>query len=160
VSPSTASRAINGSSRRVTAENEQRVREAAHRLGYAVDLRAQATARRRSDLVVVVVESLTDVMSMRIAEGIRKAADDGHTMIVAAFPLHDGRARERMRMLRGQRPRALFVIAAGAAVAPDLDSELAACAAHTRTAIIRRDDIDADDAPRRGREIADLTLSG
>ncbi|WP_203581665.1 LacI family DNA-binding transcriptional regulator [Microbacterium hibisci] len=131
VSQSTASRVLNGSARRVRPENEERVRTAAARLGYVVDLRAQATAGRRSNAVAIVVGSLRDPAAMQIAAGIHGWADAHDCLVaVSATRLDRERAAELVRTLRGQRPRAIFVVARGAAIAPGVGRELARYAAH------------------------------
>ena len=111
VSPATASRVLNGSSRRVSAQHVARVRDAAARLGYAVDLRAQATARGTSSAIAVVVPSLTDDEAMRAAAEVHTVAEDlGYTASVWVCPPDEERASEIIRTLRGQRTRAIFLV--------------------------------------------------
>ncbi|MFC8682889.1 LacI family DNA-binding transcriptional regulator [Microbacterium ureisolvens] len=132
VSQSTASRVLNGSARRVRPENEERVRAAAARLGYVVDLRAQATAGRRSNAVAVVVDSLRDETAMQTAAGIHGWADAHDSLVaVSACRLDGERAAELVRTLRGQRPRAIFVVTPRAStIDPGVRRELALYAAH------------------------------
>mgnify|MGYP003584901081 FL=1 len=111
VSQSTASRVLNGSARAVLPENEERVRAAAHRLGYSVDLHAQATARRDSTMVAIVVDSLTDPESMEIAMGIHERAElNGYAVRVAVCRLASDDGVAVLRAVRGERPRGIFVI--------------------------------------------------
>jgi LacI family transcriptional regulator len=120
VSESTASRVLNGSTRRVRAQHADRVRETAARMGYSVDLRAQATARGSSTTVAIVVPSLTDEKVMRAAAEVHSAAEDlGYAASVTVCPSGGERAAAVIRRLRGQRPRAMFLVAAGAGVTED-----------------------------------------
>jgi LacI family transcriptional regulator len=126
VSQSTASRVLNGSTRRVRPENAARVRAAAERLGYAVDLRAQATARRMSSTVAILVDTLTDARIMAMAEHARSASDDAGLLAqITVCPAEPGRAREVVRLLRGQRPRCIVLVLStpepSSAVADELD---------------------------------------
>jgi LacI family transcriptional regulator len=167
VSQSTASRVLNGSARRVLPENESRVRAAAARLGYVVDLHAQATAGRLSNAAMVVVDSLRDAMAMQIAAGLYAQADiEGYAVSVTASRLDGERGADLVRMLRGQRPRVIFVVAPrGTAVARCVRQELALYRAHGGHPVVigEDDDIadlgDADAAFARGREVAARTLA-
>ncbi|MCP2638201.1 LacI family DNA-binding transcriptional regulator [Microbacterium sp. HD4P20] len=123
VSEATASRVLNGSTRRVRPQHAELVREAAARLGYSVDLRAQATARRSSTTVAIVVPSLTDEYVMRAAAEAHSVAEDlGYAASVTVWPPGDERAAAIIRRLRGQRPRAIFLVAVGEEIAGDLVS--------------------------------------
>lgn len=125
VSASTASRAINGSSRRVRPENEARVRDAALRLGYAVDVRAQATARRRSDVAVIVVPRLTDRAAMRVAAlATGWASEHKLAAVVIESDVQDVDSVDRIRWLRGQRPEAIVLVDRGV-VHPVIEREFA-----------------------------------
>ena len=111
VSQSTASRVLNGSARRVRDEYAERVRDAAARLGYAVDLRAQATALQRSNTVSIVVPSLTDHAAMAIAARVLSVAEGrGFVSHVTQCPPGSDRAERVMRALRGQRPFAIVLV--------------------------------------------------
>lgn len=125
VSASTASRAINGSSRRVRPENEERVRDAALRLGYAVDIRAQSTAKRRSDVIAIVVPDLTDADAMAAAADVARLAEArGLSSIVIGCDVRRRDSVDRIRWLRGQRPDSLVVVgthAVDAAVQQEFD---------------------------------------
>ena len=132
VSPATASRVLNGSSRQVSAQHAARVRDAAARLGYAVDLRAQATARGTSSMIAVVVPSLTDDEAMRAAAEVHTVAEDlGYTASVWVCPPDPERASEIIRRLRGQRIRAIFMVVPQASLAGEaVLRELAQYRAH------------------------------
>lgn len=60
VSIATASRAINGSTRRVNEDIRKRVQETADRLGYLPNLSAQAVAKGASSTIAVVVSDIAD----------------------------------------------------------------------------------------------------
>ena len=167
VSQSTASRVLNGSTRRVLPENESRVRAAAARLGYVVDLRAQATAGRPSNAVMVVVDSLRDPVAMQIAAGVHAQADfEGYAVSVSASRLDTERGADLVRMLRGQRPRVIFVVVPrGTAVARCVRRELALYRAHGGLPVVIGEDEaiaargDADAAFARGGEVTTQTLA-
>ena len=167
VSQSTASRVLNGSTRRVLPENESRVRAAAARLGYVVDLRAQATAGRPSNAVMVVVDSLRDPVAMQIAAGVHAQADfEGYAVSVSASRLDTERGADLVRMLRGQRPRVIFVVVPrGTAVARCVRRELALYRAHGGLPVVIGEDEaiaargDAAAAFARGEEVTAQTLA-
>lgn len=126
VSPSTASRVLNGSTRAVLPSNIVRVRAAAHSLGYAVDLHAQATARRDSRTMVIVVDSLVDPGAMETAAAVHdRSAQRGHTVRIAVCRLSTDASLDVVRALRGERPREIVVVRpAGVAVHDAVAAEL------------------------------------
>ncbi len=131
VSQSTASRVLNGSTRTVRAENARRVREAAAELGYMVDLRAQATARRRSSTVAIVVDALTDPMLMRTAEQVHMLAEEAGLLAqITACPVASDRAADIVRLLRGQRPRSIVLVHSACAPSAAVAVELAQYETH------------------------------
>lgn len=137
VSQSTASRVLNGSTRQVRAENAARVRAAAERLGYAVDLRAQATARRMSSTVAIVVDRLTDPLTMRAAERVQRIADKAGLLAqITVCPVASDRASEIVRTLRGQRPRAIVLVLTGDRPGARMAEELAQFELHGGTAVV------------------------
>jgi LacI family transcriptional regulator len=82
LSPAAVSYALRGL--QVPPETQQRVREAADRLGYQVDPIARALASGRTDTVGVLCESLTDVWQQGLAAalGRRLLATGRHALIV------------------------------------------------------------------------------
>jgi LacI family transcriptional regulator len=84
LSPAAVSYALRGL--HVPPETQQRVREAADRLGYRVDPIARALASGRTDTVGVLCESLTDVWQQGLAAalGRRLLATGRHALIVDA----------------------------------------------------------------------------
>lgn len=113
VSLATASRALNGSVRRVKPDLYERVIATAKELGYSANVQAQAVARGRSATVALVVGDITDPYFAEISAGVmRVAADRGLIVSIAStgsYGSSQGSAREDdvLVMLRGQRPRAV-----------------------------------------------------
>lgn len=112
VSLATASRALNGSTRRVTPELQRRVLASAAALGYAANAQAQAVARGASRTVAVVLGDIADPYFSAIASGIIRVAED-HGLVVTMATTHSGIDRElaTLAALKGQRPRALIMAA-------------------------------------------------
>lgn len=130
VSVATASRALNGSSRNVRAENADRVRAAADRLGYEPHLSAQAIAKGSTRTVALVVRDVADPYFSSIAAGVAQAAEEAGLIVTMAVA---GGSPERelaiVRTLRGQRPRVIIVTGSridGAGTRDALVEELAA----------------------------------
>ena len=73
VSLATASRALNGSTRKVADSYRQRVEAAANRLGYTANLSAQATARGTSAIVQLRAEDA----ARRVSATLRSRAGSG-----------------------------------------------------------------------------------
>jgi LacI family transcriptional regulator len=74
VSPATASRVLNGSSRTPGADIAERVRAAAAALGYIPNAQAQALARSSSGLLGLIVHDIADPYFSSIARGVQSAA--------------------------------------------------------------------------------------
>jgi LacI family transcriptional regulator len=110
VSLATASRALNGSTRVVKPEYRERVLAAATRLGYTANLPAQAVARGASTTVALVVSDISDPYFAAIAAGVIRAAEaDGLVVTIAVTNRVASRELELVKMLRGQRPRAIVL---------------------------------------------------
>ena len=120
VSLATASRALNGSTRKVNAALQERVLASARVLGYSPNVQAQAVARGTSNVVALVVGDIADPYFASIASGVVRVADErGLIVTITATGPYAGQAsvaRERAALaaLRGQRPRA--VVLAGSRV--------------------------------------------
>jgi len=120
VSLATASRALNGSARRVNADLQERVLASARALGYSANVQAQAVARGTSNVVALVVGDIADPYFAAIASGVVRVADErGLIVTITATGPYEGQAsvaRETAALaaLRGQRPRA--VVLAGSRV--------------------------------------------
>jgi LacI family transcriptional regulator len=121
VSLATASRALNGSTRKVNPELQERVLASASALGYSANVQAQAVARGTSNVVALVVGDIADPYFAAIASGVVRVADErGLIVTITATGPYGGEpslAREEavLDALRGQRPRA--VVLAGSRVA-------------------------------------------
>ena len=74
VSPATASRVLNGSSRIPGADIAERVKAAAATLGYIPNAQAQALARSSSGLLGLIVHDIADPYFSSIARGVQSAA--------------------------------------------------------------------------------------
>ncbi len=122
VSVSTASRVLNGSTRRVREGLRDRVLAAAAELGYTPNTLAQAVARGASNVVGLVVHDIDDPYFSAITAGVMRVAEE-HGMIVTlgSTTRSPEREIEYVAMLRAQRARA--VILAGSRFA---DRELVA----------------------------------
>ncbi|GAA2871372.1 LacI family DNA-binding transcriptional regulator [Nonomuraea rubra] len=130
VSVATASRALNGSARNVRAENADRVRAAAARLGYQPHLSAQAIARGSTRTVALVVRDVADPYFSSIAAGVGQAAEEaGLIVTMAVAGGSPERELEIVRTLRGQRPQVIIVTGSridGAGTRDELADELEA----------------------------------
>ena len=116
VSEATASRAFNGSARRVRDDLQQRVLVAAKKLNYAPTVAAQAVARGQSDVVGLIVHDISDPFFASIAAGAMTTAE-AHRLIVTlgSTMRRPERELDYLAALRGQRSRA--VVLAGSRVA-------------------------------------------
>lgn len=110
VSLATASRVLNGSTRRVRPDNAERVRTSAKELRYAANVQAQAVARGSSSVIALVVGDLADPYFASIAAGVVAEADRAG-LFVTVVPATDGDGKTA-RLLLGMRPRAA-IFAAG-----------------------------------------------
>lgn len=126
VSLATASRALNGSTRRVNPELQERVLASASALGYSANVQAQAVARGTSNVVALVVGDIADPYFAAVASGVVRVADErGLIVTITATGPYAGAAsieREEAAIdaLRGQRPRAV-VLAGSRVVGPTGD---------------------------------------
>lgn len=110
VSTATASRAINGSSRRVSADIAARVKRTAEELGYLPNLSAQTVAKGASPTVAVLLSDVADPYFSAIAAGIMSGASEAGLMVtMAASERSPVRELEMLRTFRSQRPQAIIV---------------------------------------------------
>jgi LacI family transcriptional regulator len=118
VSLATASRALNGSVRRVREDSRVRVLAAAERLGYSTNAPAQAFARGGSTSVFLVVSDITDPFFAAIAAGaMRRAGVDGRLVLMGVTERDPARELDMVRTARRQRPAA--IVLAGSRRHPD-----------------------------------------
>ena len=110
VSLATASRVLNGSTRKVAESYRERVDAAAEKLGYTANLSAQATARGTSAIVALLVADIGDVSFGRLASGVVRGAEEAGFIVTIADTGRDpDRELRLVRTLRGQRPRGLIL---------------------------------------------------
>jgi LacI family transcriptional regulator len=127
VSLATASRALNGSARKVADSYRERVEAAANRLGYTANLSAQATARGTSAIIALLVADIADPYFGEIASGVARGADEAGLVVTVAITERDAEREVRLlRALRGQRPRGIILAASRTSrqIAPELSTEI------------------------------------
>lgn len=111
VSLSTASRALNGSTRKVRPELRDKVLQSAAQLGYSANAQAQAVAKGTSNTVAVVVGDIADPYFSAIASGVIGAAvKRGLVVTISTAGPDPERAITTVQALKGQRPRALIMV--------------------------------------------------
>ncbi|GAA1973731.1 LacI family DNA-binding transcriptional regulator [Microbacterium pumilum] len=112
VSLATASRVLNGSTRKVAETYRERVEAAAAQLGYTANVSAQATARGTSAIIALLVADIADPYFGQIAAGVARGADEAGLIVTIAITERDPEREARLvRALRGQRPRGLILTA-------------------------------------------------
>lgn len=84
VSQATASRVINGSSRRPAEHIASRVRAAALELGYVANAQAQALVRSSTGLLGLVVHDLADPYFSEIASGVQTGSQEHGSLVLVA----------------------------------------------------------------------------
>lgn len=110
VSLATASRALNGSTRKVGNDLRERVLAAARSLNYAPNAQAQAMARGRTNVVGLVVHDIADPYFSSIAAGVMEAAEGHHVLVTLGSTLRrPDREVDYLVALRGQRSRAVIL---------------------------------------------------
>ncbi|WP_431279555.1 LacI family DNA-binding transcriptional regulator [Leifsonia poae] len=110
VSLATASRALNGSTRKVNAELQDRVLASAAALGYSANVQAQAVARGTTNTVAIVVGDIADPYFSSIAAGVIRVADErGLIVTLTATGADAAREVATLSALKGQRPRAVIL---------------------------------------------------
>jgi LacI family transcriptional regulator len=123
VSLATASRSLNGSTRKVNEEYRQRVLAAAARLDYSPNLSAQAVARGTTTTVALLVADIADPYFSQIAAGVVREADQERLIVTMAATERDPeRELELVRNLRGQRPRVMILAASRRDGDPNADA--------------------------------------
>jgi LacI family transcriptional regulator, galactose operon repressor len=115
VSLATASRALNGSSRKVRDHLKERVLESARVLDYAPNAQAQAVARGRTNVVGLIVHDIGDPYFSTIASGVMQAAEP-HDLLVTLASTNRARDRELQHVAALRRQRAQAVIVVGSCV--------------------------------------------
>ena len=124
VSLATASRALNGSTRKVNPEYRERVLAAARRLNYSPNLAAQAVAKGGTSTVALVVADISDPYFSSIASGVMRAAEErGLIVTIGSTERRPARETALVRVLRRQRPRSIILVGSRLA-AQDSDRQL------------------------------------
>ncbi|MFC5267790.1 LacI family DNA-binding transcriptional regulator [Kribbella qitaiheensis] len=114
VSQPTASRVLNGSSRKVAESYRERVLLAARELGYTPNLPAQAMARGTSRTIALVISLISDPYFSAMAAEIMKQAEIlGLHVSIAVTERQADRELDLVRELRGQQPRAIILAGSG-----------------------------------------------
>lgn len=122
----TASRVLNGSSRRVGEALRRRVLDAADQLGYIADASAQALARSRSPVVGLIVHDIADPYFSSIAAGVIRVAERRELVVVlGTTERNPKRELELVSTLRSHRARAV-VLAGSRSTDADQTKRLAA----------------------------------
>ncbi|MFT4307524.1 MAG: LacI family DNA-binding transcriptional regulator, partial [Microbacterium sp.] len=128
VSLATASRVLNGSTRKVADSYRDRVEAVAARLGYTANLSAQATARGTAAIIALLVADIADPYFGQIAAGVARGADEAGLVVTIATTERDvDREVRLLRALRGQRPRGVILAASRSteSAEPVLQDEIA-----------------------------------
>jgi LacI family transcriptional regulator len=124
VSLATASRALNGTARKVNPEYRERVLAAARNLNYSPNSAAQAMARGGTSTVALVVADISDPYFATIAAGVMRAAEErGLIVTIGSTERRPARETALVRVLRGQRPRSIILVGSRWAV-EEQDGEL------------------------------------
>jgi len=111
VSLATASRALNGSARKVNPEFRERVLAAARTLNYSPNLAARAVAQGGTSTVALVVADISDPYFASIASGVMRAAEErGLIVTIGSTERRPARETALVRVLRGQRPRGIILV--------------------------------------------------
>ncbi len=130
VSITTASRVVNGGTRRVGAQLAQRVHRAVAELGYSANLQARAVATGRSSMIGVVVHDVADPYFSSIAAGLIETASRSQLLVcMSAAAANETAERAYVSLMRSQRARAVILIGSrtdDAAARAELDREVAA----------------------------------
>ncbi|WP_300344414.1 LacI family DNA-binding transcriptional regulator [Nesterenkonia sp.] len=111
VSIATASRAINGSTRKVSEDIRQRVAQTAEELGYLPNLSAQTVVKGAAPVVAVLVSDIADPYFSSISAGVMAGAREAGLMVTMATS--ERRSEDELEMIRtfrAQRPRAIIVV--------------------------------------------------
>src|SRR5215470_2826534 len=114
VSLATASRALHGGTRVVTAELRERVQKAAAELGYTSHGPAQALARATTPVVGLIVHDITDAYFSAMAIGAMRVAHDNGLLVLVCNTFRDPRLElDYVARLRAQRARGVLLFGSG-----------------------------------------------
>jgi LacI family transcriptional regulator, galactose operon repressor len=114
VSPSTASRVINGSAKHVAEELRVRVLRAVEELRYVPNAHAQNLARPNRSAVGVIVHDVSDPYFSEITRGLQRVATDHGRLLVICNSYRDPeRELEYVELLRAQQVAAIVAAGSG-----------------------------------------------
>ncbi|MEH1013330.1 LacI family DNA-binding transcriptional regulator [Micromonospora sp. CPCC 206060] len=114
VSPATASRVINGSSKPVADELRERVMQAVAELRYVPNAYAQLLARSDRTAVGVIVHDVSDPYFAEVTRGLQRVATErGRLLIICNSYRDPERELEYVELLRGQQVAALILAGSG-----------------------------------------------
>ena len=114
VSPATASRVINGSSKPVTDELRARVLRAVAELQYVPNAHAQFLARSHRTAVGVIVHDVSDPYFAEVTRGLQRVASDRGRLLMICNSYRDpDRELEYVELLRGQQVAAIILAGSG-----------------------------------------------
>lgn len=127
VSLATASRVLNGSSRRPAEDIAERVRASALELGYVPNAQAQALARSSTGLVGLVVHDISDPYFSSIARGVQHAARNyRRQVLLASTDPSESAEHDAVAAFASHRTDAIILAGSRRAQPdPDLEQELA-----------------------------------
>ena len=126
MSLATASRALNGSERKVAESYRVKVLAAAASLGYTPNLSAQAVAKGGTNTVALLVADIADPYFSSIAAGVIRASEANGLVVTMAVTGRDSaRELELVRALRGQRPRVMILAGSRSSVSDAEDALVA-----------------------------------
>jgi LacI family transcriptional regulator len=145
VSPATASRVINGSSKPVAEELRERVLRAVADLRYVPNAHAQLLARPQRSVVGVIVHDVSDPYFAEVTRGLQRVATERGRLLIICNSYRDPvRELEYVELLRAQQVAAIVLAGSGyhdAAFTTRLNERLAAYeATGGRVAVIGRHD--------------------
>ena len=134
VSLTTASRVVNGGSRRVGPHLAERVNRAVTELGYTANLQARAVATGQSTMIGVVVHDIADPYFSSIAGGLIEAAAARHLLVcISSTSATEAAEREYVALMRAQRARAVILVGSRSDDARAREALRAEIAAFTRS---------------------------
>lgn len=111
VSLATASRALNGSERKVRADLQERVLASAAVLNYTPNAQAQAMARGRTNVIGLIVHDIADPYFASIAAGVIDTADaEGLLVTLASTGRSPQREVQHVANLRAQRAQGVIIV--------------------------------------------------
>lgn len=114
VSLATASRALHGGTRVVTAQLSERVRLAATRLGYTSNGPARALATASTPVIGLIVHDIADPYFSAMAIGAMRAAHDAGLLVLVCNTFRDTRLElDYLSRLSAQRARGVLLLGSG-----------------------------------------------